>query len=100
MSHECTVINKESFLDEAVDGLCFSTQLPKVKDATIIAEAEYTPSSMFPTACLRTLGKNRLNRTGTRTQPCLTPLEMEKGYDCSLLERTCPVISSWKRRMI
>ena len=40
MSHECTVISKESFLDEAVEGLCFSTQPPKVKDGTIIVEAE------------------------------------------------------------
>ena len=40
MSHECTVISKESFLDEAVEGLCFSTQPPKVKDGTIIAEAD------------------------------------------------------------
>ena len=54
---------------------------------------------MFPTACLRTQVKKRLNRTGARTQPCLTPLEMVKGSDCSPLERTCPVISSWKRRI-
>ena len=40
MSHECTVISKESFLDEDVEGLCFSTQPPKVKDGTIIAEAD------------------------------------------------------------
>ena len=40
MSHERTVISKESFLDEAVGGLCFSTQPPKVKEGTIIAEAD------------------------------------------------------------
>ena len=40
MSHECTVISKESYLDETVEGLGFSTQPPKVKDGTIIEEAD------------------------------------------------------------
>ena len=31
---------KESFLGEAIEGLCFSTQPPKVKDGTIIAEVD------------------------------------------------------------
>ena len=34
------VISKESFLGEAVDGLCFRTQPPKAKDGTVIAEAD------------------------------------------------------------
>ena len=34
------VIRKESFLDEAIEGLCFSTQLPNFKNGTITVEAD------------------------------------------------------------
>ena len=46
---------------------------------------------MFPSACLRTQAKKRLNRTGARTQPCLTPFGDGQRSDCSPLERTCHI---------
>ena len=75
----------------------FSTQPPKVIDGTIIAEADIYSPIHVPYCLPQDTSKER---TGARTQPCLTPLEMEKGSDCSPLERTCPVISTWKKRMI
>ena len=86
VEHECTVITKKSLLDEAVEGLCFSTQPPKVKDEPSLRKPTFTSSSMFSTACHRMQVKNKLKRTGARTQPCLTPLEIVKGSDWSPLE--------------
>ena len=42
-----------------------------------------SPSSKSTIACLSIMLKKMLKRAGARTQPCFTPLEMEKGSDRS-----------------
>ena len=44
--------------------------------------------------------KKILKTIGARTQPCFTPLLIAKASVTFPLERTCPVMSSWKSLII
>ena len=44
--------------------------------------------------------KNKLKRTGARTQPCFTQLVILKGVEVSPLERIIPIMTLQKSQMI
>ena len=88
MSHECIVISKESFLDEAVEGLGFSAQPPKVKDGTIIAEADIYSLIHVPYCLPQDASEEKVEQNWSKDTALFDPLEMKKGSDCSPLERT------------
>ena len=56
-------------------------RLPSSRYLTYTPSSSSTPSSTV--ACLSIMLKKMLKRVGARTQPCFTPLEMEKGSDSS-----------------
>ena len=79
MSHECTVISKESFLDEAVEGLGFSAQPPKLKDGTIIAEADIYSLIHVPYCLPQDASEEKVEQNWSKDTALFDPVGDEEG---------------------
>ena len=79
MSHECTVINKESFLGEAVEGLGFSTQPPNVQDGAIIAEADIYSLIHVPYCLPLDASEEKVEQNWSKDTALFDPVGDEEG---------------------
>ena len=79
VSHECTVISKESFLDEAAEGLGFSAEPPKVKDGTIIAEADIHSLIHVPYCLPQDASEEKVEQNWSKDTALFDPIGDEKG---------------------
>ena len=68
---------------------------PKLKSLPSNQVRRQIPSGAVPKACLKSRAKKIPKSVGTRTHPCLTPLQMSKGLEELPLNCTAPFMFVW-----
>ena len=83
-----------------MQALCFSSETTQVEEGAVQTIANVDTFSRSRTAWDSMQVKKTWKGTGDRTQPSFTPLLIVKASVTFPLERTCPVMSSWKSMII
>ena len=90
--HDSTVISEQSLHDESTSVLVHAFTLLRSNDQPPGLYLRYTPLVKSCNVWFTTHMKNKLKRTGARTQPYFIPLEIPKGVHVSPLEGIGPIM--------